>query len=342
MFRFANPEYLWLFLAIPFVIILFWMWRLNRKKKLQSFADNQLLDVLIKDDSKYKPFIKLILSILIMSSLIIALAGPQIGSKLEKVKRSGIEIMFVLDVSNSMLAEDIQPNRLERAKQIIVRMLDNLQQDKVGLIIFAGNSFLQVPLTTDYSAVRMLLPIIGPDMIGLQGTALGKSIDLARVSFSEDKTVKKAIIIISDGENHEDDAVGAAKVAAENGIKIYTIGMGSPSGAPIPLSNAGNDFLKDKDGQVVISKMSPEMLTEIATTGKGKFVMGSQRFSDISQILNDLSGLQKKQFDEMVYTDYDDKFYYFLWAALVLIIIDVFISEKRNPFLSKLKLFKGE
>lgn len=341
MFRFANPEYLWLLLVIPFIIILFIAWRANRKKKLRAYADAQLLDALVKDVSNYKPIVKLILSTLILASLIIALAGPQIGTKLEKVKRSGIEIMFALDVSNSMLAEDIQPNRLERAKQIINRMLDNLDQDKVGLIIFAGNAFLQVPLTTDYSAIKLLLPVVGPDMIGLQGTAIGKAIDLSRISFSEDKTVKKALIIISDGENHEDDAIGSAKMANQEGIKIYTIGMGSPLGAPIPIGGK-NEYLNDRTGQVVTSRMSPEMLSSIAKAGDGKFVYGSERTSEIAQIINDLSGLQKKEFDEMVYTDYDDKFYYFLWVALVLIIIDIFISDKRNPFLSRIKLFKGE
>lgn len=341
MFRFANPEYLWLLLVIPFIILLYISRRVSRRKKLRAFADSQLLDSIIKDNSKYKPIIKLVLSCLIIACLIIALAGPQLGTKLEKVKRSGIEIMFVLDVSNSMLAEDIQPNRLERAKQIINKMLDNLEQDKAGLIIFAGNAFLQVPLTTDYSAIKLLLPIAGPDMIGLQGTAIGKALDLARISFSEDKTVKKAIIIISDGENHEDDALSAAKASYSEGIKIYTIGMGSPAGAPIPIGN-NKDYLKDENGQIVTSRMSPDMLSDIAKAGNGRFVYGSERTSEIAQILNDLSGLQKKEFDEMVYTDYDDKFYYFLWAALVLIIIDIFISEKRNPYLSRIKLFKGE
>jgi len=340
VFRFGNPEYLYLLFVLPIIILLFILWRVQRKKKLKKISDINLLNQLILDESKYKPVLKLIISLLILASIIIALANPQIGSKIEKVKRSGIEIMFALDVSNSMLAEDYQPNRLERAKQIINRFLDQLISDKVGLVVFAGEAFLQMPLTTDYSAAKLMVSTSSTDFIGTQGTAIGKAIDICRASFSKDKTIRKVIVLISDGENHEDDAIGSAKSAAEEGIRIFTIGVGTPKGAPIPISANKNDFLRDNSNQVVISKMSPELLSSIANAGNGKFVSGNERYSELEKILKDISGIEKKAYEDMIYTEYDDKFYIFLWIAFALIILDILIYEKKSPIMSKIKLFE--
>ena len=342
MFRFGNPEYLYLFITVPIIIFLFILWRIDRNKKLRKLTTTETLDKLMVSNSKYKPYVKLVTSILLLSSLILALSDPQIGSKIEKVKRSGIEIMFALDVSNSMLAEDLQPSRLDRAKQILNKFLDELVSDKVGLVVFAGDAFLQMPLTTDYSAAKLMISTSNTDLIGTQGTAIGKAIDICRASFSPDKTINKVIVLLSDGENHEDDAVAAAKKASDVGIRIFTIGMGSVAGAPIPLKAGTNDFLKDENGNVVITKMSPDLMNDIANAGNGRFELGSAKYSDIEKVLKDISGLKKKSFDDMIYTDYDDKFQLFLLISIFLAVIDLFIFEKQSPILSKVKLFEGK
>lgn len=340
MFRFGNPFYLYLFFILPILTILFVFWRANRIKKIKRIGNPELVNRLILEQSNYKPIVKFIFSLLIISSLILALANPQIGSKLEKVKRSGIEIMFALDVSNSMLAQDIQPSRLERSTQLLNKFVDELVSDKVGLVIFAGDAFLQMPLSTDYSAAKLMISTSSTDLIGTQGTAIGKAIDICRASFSNDKKVKKVIVIISDGENHEDDAVSSANEAEKSGIRVYSIGMGTPEGAPIPLGNSGQ-YLKDESGQVVVSRMSPEMLAQIANAGDGEYTYGGSKFSDIQKVIKEISNIEKKDFEDMVYTDYDDKFYIFLWIALILIVIDFFILEKKSPLLSKVNLFGG-
>jgi Ca-activated chloride channel family protein len=318
---------------------LFVFWRINRAKKLKKLGDAELVNLLIIDGSNYKPFVKFTFSILIISSLILALANPQMGSKLEKVKRSGIEIMFALDVSNSMLAQDIQPSRLDRATQLLNKFVDELVSDKVGLVVFAGDAFLQMPLSTDYSAAKLMISTSATDLIGTQGTAIGKAIDICRASFSQDKKVKKVIVVISDGENHEDDAIGSARESEASGIRVYTIGMGTPDGAPIPLGRNTNQYLKSSSGEVVVTKMSPEMLSQIADAGDGEYAYGGAKFSDIQKVIKEISTIEKKDFEDMVYTDYDDKFSIFLWIALVLIIIDFFVLEKRSPILSKFNLF---
>ena len=338
MFRFENPDILYGLLVIPLLILVFVVIRLQRKKLLSKFASKQMLNSLLIDYSPNKPYVKLIFSLFIISSLIIALANPQFGTKIEKVKREGIEIMFAIDISNSMLSNDIQPNRLDRAKSLLTKLIDGLTGDKVGIVIFAGDAFLQMPLTTDYSASKLLLSTISPDLIVQQGTAIGSALDLSINSFSKDKNVSKVILLISDGENHEDDAVDVAKEAKDKNITIYTIGMGTPNGGPIPIGN-GN-FLKDENGEVVITKLSSSLLSEIAQLTNGKFIYGNAKFSEIEGFLQDVAKMNKKEMEDVIYTEYDSKFYYFLWLALALIIIDIFIFEKKSPIFSKVKLFE--
>jgi Ca-activated chloride channel family protein len=337
VFRFGNPQFLYLFFILPIFAFIFFYLRLKRAKKLKKFGDSKLVEQLMLDNSNYKPYVKFGFSVLIISSLILALSNPQIGSKLEKVKRSGIEIMFALDVSNSMLAQDIQPSGLERATQLMNKFIDELVSDKVGLVVFAGDAFLQMPLSTDYSAAKLMISTADPSLIGTQGTAIGKAIDISRASFSEDKKVKKVIVVISDGENHEDDAIRSASEAEAKGIKVYTIGMGTPEGAPIPIGN--NQYLKNENGETVVSKMSQEALAQIADAGDGDYAYGGSKFSDIQKVIKEISTIEKKDFEDMVYTDYDDKFQLFLWLAIALIIIDFFIIEKRSPILARLNLF---
>lgn len=340
MFRFENPEILYFLLTVPIFVMIYFFYLLQKKKLLNQYSSQNLLNLLLIDYSPTKPIVKFSLWMLILASLIIALANPQIGSKVEKVKREGIEIIFVLDVSNSMLSNDIPPSRLERAKSMLNKLIDGLISDKVGLVVFAGDAFLQMPLTSDYSAAKLMISAANNDLIGLQGTAIGQALDLAINSFSKDKTISKVILLISDGENHEDDAIQVAKEAANQGIQIYTIGMGTPNGGPIPIGN--NSFLKDIEGNIVITRLSAEMLTEIARIGKGSFIYGSAKFAEIEKFLKDVAKLNKKELEDLVYTDYDSKYYIFLWIALILILIDFMILEKRSPLLSKISIFGSE
>lgn len=337
MFKFQNPEILYLLLAVPLFLILFFYNGIQKKKKLSQFSTSNLLVYLLKDYSAIKPIVKFTIWILIFSSLVFALANPQVGSKVEKIKRQGIELIFALDVSNSMLSNDIPPSRLERAKSMLSKLIDGLVSDKVGLVVFAGDAFLQMPLTTDYSAAKLMISAANTDLIAQQGTAIGQALELCASSFSKDKNVSKVILLVTDGENHEDDAISIAKDIAKKGIQIYTIGMGTPNGGPIPLGN--NSFLKDPEGNIVITRLSPELLTEIAEIGKGKFIYGSAKFTEIESFLKEVAKLEKKEMEDLVYTDYDSKYYIFLWIALFLIIIDFLILEKRSPILSKLTIF---
>ena len=318
-------------------VLIFIYNQIQKKRKLNQFSSPNLLNILLKDYSSIKPIIKFSLWMLIFSSLVVALANPQIGSKIEKVKREGIEIIFALDVSNSMLSNDIPPSRLERAKSMLNKLIDGLVSDKVGLVVFAGDAFLQMPLTTDYSAAKLMISAASPDLIAHQGTAIGQAIELSANSFSKNTKVNKVILLVSDGENHEDDAIQIAKEVAKKGIQIYTIGMGTPNGGPIPLGN--NSFLKDIDGNIVITKLSSELLTEIAEIGKGKFIYGSAKFTEIEAFLKEVAKLDKQEMEDLIYTDYDSKYYIFLWIALLLIVIDFLILEKRSPILSKLTIF---
>jgi Ca-activated chloride channel homolog len=273
--------------------------------------------------------------------VVVGLANPQFGSKLEEVKRKGVDIIVALDVSNSMLCEDIRPSRLERSKQALSRLLDKLQNDRIGIIVFAGEAYVQLPITTDYSAAKLFLPSIEPDMIPTQGTAIGAAIDLAVKSFTENEKKNKALIIITDGENHEDNAIEAAKNAAESGVITYTIGMGSPEGAPIPVYHNGvrADYKKDENGNTVITKLNEAMLREIAANGKGEFIRATNSDDGLSLILDKVNKMEKKEFGSKVYTEFDDKFQYFLTAGLLILILEFFVSRRKSEWLKRLNLF---
>ena len=276
MLRFEHPYYFYLFALIPLLLVLYLLMVRWKKLALLRYGDPEIVKTLMPDYSRKRLFYKFLLLLLSFTSLILALANPQIGSRFEKVERKGIDIMIALDVSNSMLSEDIQPNRIERAKQAVSRLIDNLSNDRIGLVVFAGKAYTQMPITTDYAAARLFLAGINPGMVPTQGTAIGEAINLCVTSFGESKK-SRAIIIITDGENHQDDAISAAKKANDNDIRVYTVGIGSPDGAPIPLIINGNNagYKKDKDGSTVITKMNPEALQEIATAGEGVYVNGN-------------------------------------------------------------------
>jgi len=310
-------------------------------KILERFGENKLISALLNDYSKYKPWIRFSLSTLALASLILTLANPQIGSKLSEMKREGIDVIIALDISNSMMAKDIQPTRLDRAKQTVSNLIDKMQSDRIGLIVFAGDAFVQLPLTTDYSAAKLFLSIIEPDIIKVQGTAIGKAIDIAVNRFKTDDKVKKTIIILSDGENHEDDAVAQAAKAAEEGFTVFTVGMGTTEGAPVPDYQNGRNvgFLKDNQGSVVTSRLSVDMLRKIASAGGGDFVLSGGDNSELSGLIDKLAGIDKTEFASKLYTDYDDKFQYLAALALLFLLLEFFLSDKVNRFFKRLNNF---
>jgi len=340
MFRFSNPEYLYLLILIPaFVLGYLWL-GIKRKKALKEFGDPKLLSELMPDVSPYRPLVKFYTILFALFLLILVLAQPQFGSKVETMKRKGIELMICMDVSNSMNAQDIEPSRLERAKQAVAHMVDQLENDKMGIIVFAGQAYTQLPITTDYPSAKMFLNTISTDMVPTQGTAIGAAIDRAMSSFSAQENVNRAIIVITDGENHEDNAVEAAKRAAEKGIKVYTVGMGLPDGAPIPLTPGNNtDFLKDKDGNVVISKLDEKSLQEIAMTASGNYIPANNIRNGMDALIKELSQLEKSELEAKVYTDFDDQFPFISGIVLFLLLAEATILERRNRFLSQYKLF---
>jgi len=342
MFRFANYNALYLLITIPVLVVLYLILYRRQKKAIMKFIDPSFFEFLVPLRATGRSHLKFILLILAVMSLIIAIARPQFGSRLQEVKREGIELIIALDVSRSMLAEDIKPNRLERAKQAIISLVNRMEDDKIGMIIFAGDAYTQLPITTDYISAKMFLSDISPEIVSRQGTAIAAAIELGSKSFTQDTEASKVIVVISDGENHEGDAVQAAKQAAEKGIKVYTIGMGSPNGAPVPLSRYGSQqsgFLKDRDGEVVISKMDPGMLSQIASAGDGKFFGASTGNVGLNQLYNDLNRLNKSEIETKVYSEYDDQFQYFIAFSLILLLLDIFILERKSKFLSRFSLF---
>ena len=341
MFRFENTIYLYVLILVPVIFMVWLLMRRLRNKALLKIGEPSLIANLLPDYSRYKNWIKIGIILLAFSAVIVGTANPQIGSRLEEGKREGIDVVIALDISNSMLAEDVKPSRLEFAKQSISKLIDRLQNDRIGLIVFAGDAFIQLPITTDYSAAKLFLSVVEPDLIQVQGTAIGKAIDMAVDNFSFDDKVKKALIIISDGENHEDDALGSAVKAVKAGFVVNTIGIGSTQGSPIPYYNNGQrvGFMKDKDGSLVTTRMNPDMLNQIASAGKGQFVLAGNTDPDLSKLIDKLAGIDKKEYKSKLFTDYEDRFQYLFGLALVLVILEIAISERNNKIMMMLNRF---
>lgn len=344
MIRFAHSEYLYALIAVPVFLILFLVMKRSRKKGLNNFGDLSLIKTLYSDVSTRKPVWKFVLLILSFVSVVIGIANPQVGSKLEEVKREGVDIMIALDVSNSMKAEDIKPNRLERAKQSISKLIDKLQNDRIGIIVFAGKAYVQLPITTDFAAAKLFLSTIDSDMIPTQGTVIGDAINLSVKSFASKEKKHKVLVVITDGEGHEDNAVEEAKDAAKEGVIVHTIGMGSQGGGPIPIyqNNVLAGFRKDKAGSTVVTKLDEGALQEIATAGKGKFIRASTSDAGLNLLLDEVNKMEKKNFGSKMYTDYEDRFQYFLAFGLLLLLIELSISDRKSKRLSKLNLFGEE
>lgn len=332
MFRFEHIEYLWLLLGlIP--ALLFFVWNARwKRKQISKLGNKNLIHSLMPDYSKTKLITKFFLLSFAYIFLVLGIANPQIGTKQEKVKRSGIDVMIALDVSKSMLAEDVQPNRLSKAKNFISKFIDDLKNDRLGLIVFAGRAYLQMPQTVDYSAAKMYLKSVSPDMVPTQGTAIAQAVDLAKESFAKADNKSKALIIISDGEDNENGSEAAVEEAAKAGIKVYTIAVGSDNGSPIPLSNG--DFKRDGDGNIVLSKVNKDALRVLAMKGNGKSYVLDSNDGVVAALLKDLGRIETKDFEEMVFTDYDDQFQYCLIVSLLFLLIDFLFTERR----SKLRL----
>lgn len=338
MFRFAHIEFLWLLLAIP-VLVALHIWITRRKRQqLQLFGDPELMAELMPNASKIRPHVKFALMLTALSLLIIGIARPQYGTKEQTVKRQGIEVMIALDISNSMLAEDVAPNRLERAKQMLSKLVDQMVDDKLGLVVFAGDAFTQIPITCDYVSAKMYLQSITPDIIPAQGTAIGKAITTCVSSFGTEDTEKsRAIILITDGENHEDNAQEAAKMAKEKGIHVFVVGIGKPEGSPIPDGRGG--FKKDRQGTVVVSRLSEDMCQEVAAAGGGMYVRADNSNTATRALEKEIDKLGKQEIETKVYSDYNEQYQSFIFIALLLLVIDFFIFSRKNKSISRINLF---
>ena len=342
MLRFANIDFLWGLAAIPVLLLIFWRVSAWKKKAISSLGDLKVVGLMISDVSFSRPWIKFIFFLLGFAFLIVGMADPQIGSKLDEAKRTGSEVMVLLDVSNSMLAQDLAPNRLESAKRSISQLIDSLHGDRLGIIVFAGQAYVQLPVTTDYSAAKLFLNTINTDIVPTQGTAIGTAIDLGLQSLDFKNGLSKAMIIITDGENHEDDAISAAKSALEKEVTIHVVGVGSPEGAPIPIYQDGKQtgFHLDSAGNSVVSKLNEEMCKEIASAGGGAYIRASNANGGLGIVMDQIEKMNKKMFGTKMFKDYEDRFQIFLVLALIAFAIEFFISNRKNLKLDKLKLFE--
>jgi Ca-activated chloride channel homolog len=341
MLRFENPEFLVGLWIIPFLILLLIFQAFNRKRSLKKWGNLELVKKLFPQYSRSKFWIKGIFKIIAFASLVIAIANPQIGSKLSEAKREGIDLMILLDVSNSMLSEDVKPNRLELSKQYISRIISKSEQDRIGLIVFAGRAYTQVPLTSDHSALKLFLSSIEPGMIGNQGTLIAEALNLATNSFPKNDEKSRAVLLITDGEDHEENAIKAAKSADSAGIIIHSLGVGSEEGGPIPIVNNGENlgYKKDQTGSVIVSKLNPQILSEIATEANGKAFFTYNSGDVIGDLLSELQKIQKQKFGSQIFSEYEDRFYYFAALSLFFLLLDLMLSDRKSKIWKKLNLF---
>ncbi len=336
MFRFANPHILYLLLIVPAAVALFIFAQVRRRRRLERFASSSLLAQLTPSASPARVRTKFVLYTLAVVFLILAAARPQVGSKLREEHQKGIEMMLVVDVSNSMLAEDFEPNRLDRTKFAIDRVVESMKQDRIGVVAFAGEAQVQLPITSDYRMARAFARKLSPQMVRTQGTDLGAAIKLASMSFSSQSEGSRVMILITDGENHESDALEAAQAAAERGIAIYTIGIGTPEGAPIMI---GGDYLTDEDGNMVVSKLDEKMLQEIASVTGGAYVRATKQSIGLKEIVDRLKELDESDLATTRFEAFDEQYQYPLVVALLLLLVEWLILDRRNPLLARFNIF---
>lgn len=341
MIRFADPSYLYLLSLIPLLAIIRIFVARNQRHKIRRLGDVELICQLIPGVSKWRPFFKFILLEVILTLLIIMLARPQMGTSISHEKRTGIETIIALDVSNSMLAQDVEPSRLDRSKMMIENLVDNFKDDKVGLIVFAGDAFVQLPITSDYVSAKMFLSDISPAMIATQGTDIARAIDMATHSFTQQKGIGKAIIVITDGENHEGGAVEAANAARKDGMRVYVLGVGSTKGSPIPIPGSG-DYMKDNSGSTVMSALNEDMCRQIAKAGGGAYIHVDNNVNAQDQLNSELDKLARKETSSVIYSDFDEQFQAFGVIALVLLIVETCILDKKNRIFHRFRLFSAK
>lgn len=341
MFRFGEPIYLYFLLIIPFLVVFYIYTNYRRRKKLRQYGDPELMAHLMPNVSKYRPDVKFWLVTAALVMVIFMLARPQFGSKMETVKRQGVETVVALDISNSMLAQDVTPSRLEKSKKLVSRLVETFNNDKVAMIVFAGEAFTQLPITSDYISAKMFLETISPSLITTQGTDIRGAIDLAMKSFTPNEGVGRAIVLITDGENREGGAVEAAQQAAEKGVRVFVLGVGSPDGSPIPVEGT-NDFRRDKDGNVVVTKLNEQMCQEIAKAGNGMYVRVDNTNNAERALNAEINKLAKADVETQVYTEFDEQFDVLAWLALILLAADVMLLNRKNPLFKNVKLFKQD
>ena len=337
MFRFANGELLYLLILVPVLVMVYLLAVGRRRRLVARFGNPGLLRELMPDFSRGRIRFKAVLFIAAYTLLVFAAARPQFGSKLREEHSRGVEMMLVVDVSNSMMAEDFEPNRLERTKYAIGKLFEGLQQERVGLVVFAGEPKVQLPITSDYRMAQAFAKRISPSLVGEQGTAIGRALEQAMLSFSSQSEQSRVIVLITDGENHEDDAVEAARKAAEQGIRIYTIGIGTPEGAPIQIDG---DFIKDENGEMVVSKLDEAMLEQIASITGGAYVRATKQSIGLEEIVKSIDEMEKSDLATVRFEEYNEQYQYPLAAALVLLVLDVFILSRRNPRLRRFNIFR--
>ena len=340
MLRFEDPIYLWMLLIIPILVLVrFIVWQ-KRKRNLRKFGDSSLLKEMMPDVSKYRPTIKFCLLLSAITILIFMIARPQVGSKISHEKREGIEVLIALDISNSMLAQDVIPSRLEKSKLLIEDLVDHFTNDKVGLVVFAGDAFVQLPITNDYVSAKMFLQNINPSLITTQGTDLARAISLSQSCFTQREHIGRAIIVITDGEDHEGGALEAAREAYKKGISVFILGVGTSKGAPIPDGNGG--YLKDNSGQTVLSALNEQMCQQVAKAGNGVYIHVDNT-SDAQEKLNkEFSKLQSGTSDTVVYSEYNEQFQIFGIILLLLLIVETILLESRNPLFKQINLFRDK
>ena len=340
MLRFEDPIYLWMLLIIPILVLVrFIVWQ-KRKRNLRKFGDPSLLKEMMPDVSKYRPTIKFCLLLSAITILIFMIARPQVGSKISHEKREGIEVLIALDISNSMLAQDVIPSRLEKSKLLIEDLVDHFTNDKVGLVVFAGDAFVQLPITNDYVSAKMFLQNINPSLITTQGTDLARAISLSQSCFTQREHIGRAIIVITDGEDHEGGALEAAREAYKKGINVFILGVGTSKGAPIPDGNGG--YLKDNSGQIVLSALNEQMCQQVAKAGNGVYIHVDNT-SDAQEKLNkELSKLQSGISDTVVYSEYNEQFQIFGIILLLLLIVETILLESKNPLFKQINLFRDK
>lgn len=339
MFRFAHPEYLYLLAAVPALIALF-AWALHdRRRRLARFGDPETVATLMPDVSTGRMKLKFILFSIAVTLLILAAARPQFGSKLREQKSRGIEMMLAVDISNSMLAEDFEPNRLERTKYAVDKLFDGLRQDRVGVVVFAGDATVQLPITSDYRMAKAFARRISPSMASVQGTSIGKALSLAEMSFSGDGDASRVIVLITDGEDHEGDVMQAAERAAEQGIRIFTVGIGTPEGAPIEI---GGEFVKDEKGDMVVSKLDEQMLQEIARITGGAYIRATKQSIGLDEIVRTINEMEQSELTTMRFEEYNEQFQYLVAIAFALLLIGFWLLDRRNPLLARFDVFRKQ